>query len=152
MRRTLTSARGAVRAALAMLALVAAAGCSDLTDPADRPLVQRARMVVTTAGGETTTYTVTAAGGNAPTPLVLEPGTNRVEVSWLDASGATVPTNGYGLVITRLSSGIVFNANGLTRGTLEATGAARRAFGELRLRDAGSGDDAFAADLEIEVR
>ena len=139
------------RRAGGLLALLFLAACSDLTDPADRPVVQRARLTVT-AGASSSTYTVTAAGGNAPTPIVLAPGTNQVSVSWLDASGSAVPTNGYGLVITRLSAGVAFNSEGLNSGTLQVSGDPRTVFGELRLRDTSSGDDAFAADLDMEVR
>ena len=141
----------AARKAGGLMALMALAACSDLTDPADRPVVQRARLTVT-GGGTTATYTVTAAGGNSPSPVVLVSGTNQVAVNWLDASGNTVPTSGYGLVITRLSAGVAFSSSGLNSGTLQVSGAPRTVFGELRLRDASNGDDAFAADLDMEVR
>jgi hypothetical protein len=141
----------AARKSGGLVALIALAACSDLTDPSDRPVVQRARLTVT-GGGSTATYTVTAAGGNSPTPVELVPGSNQVTVNWLDASGNAVPTNGYGLVITRLSAGVAFSSSGLNSGTLQVSGGPRAAFGELRLRDASNGDDAFAADLDMEVR
>jgi len=51
-----------------------------------------------------------------------------------------------------MGSGIVFTSTGLNSGTLQVSGSPRSAFGELRMRNSSNGDDAFAADLDIEVR
>lgn len=129
------------------LFLLTVLACGDITGTADRPLVQRAQLTVTNSLGAAA-YTVTAAGGNAPSPVLLSAGANQVSVSWQDAGGSPVATNGYAAVLTRLGSGMSWSANG----TLTVTGGPRLTLGELRLRHPSTGDDAFAADLEFEVR
>lgn len=131
----------------AVVLLLAIAACGDITGTSDRPLVQRAQLTVTNSLGSAA-YTVTAAGGNSPSPILLAAGANQVSVSWQDAGGSPVATNGYGAVLTRLSSGLSWNSGG----TLTVTAGPRLALGELRLRHPSTGDDAFAADLEFEVR